>query len=125
VPVLQDSLGGNSKTLMLACVSPGDADLEETLNTLKYANRARQIKNKPVVAQDPMQARLSELLETISTLQTRLTHYEAGGAPLPPLAQLGALGTSAAGGASGAGAASADQVNGVDEAPLMATDNGH
>ena len=114
MPVLQDSLGGNSKTLMLACVSPGDADLEETLNTLKYANRARQIKNKPVVAQDPLQARLSELLETISTLQTRLTHYEAGGAPLPPLVQLGALGTalgtSAAGGASGAGAASADQV---------------
>ena len=84
--LLQDSLGGNSKTLMLACVSPGDADLEETLNTLKYANRARQIKNKPIIAQDPMQARISELLEQIATLQARLTHYEGGGAPLPPMA---------------------------------------
>ena len=79
--LLQDSLGGNSKTMMLACVSPGDADLEETLNTLKYANRARQIRNKPIVAQDPMQARISELLETITTLQARLAHYEGGGAP--------------------------------------------
>ena len=84
--LLQDSLGGNSKTMMLACVSPGDADLEETLNTLKYANRARQIRNKPIVAQDPMQARISELLETINTLQARLAHYEGGGAPLPPMA---------------------------------------
>ena len=54
--LLQDSLGGNSRTLMLACVSPGDTDMEETLNTLKYANRARQIRNKPLLAQDPMQA---------------------------------------------------------------------
>ena len=45
--LLQDSLGGNSRTLMLACVSPGDTDLEETLNTLKYANRARQVCHLP------------------------------------------------------------------------------
>ena len=43
---LQDSLGGNSKTLMIACVSPSDRDFMETLNTLKYSNRARNIKNK-------------------------------------------------------------------------------
>lgn len=47
--LLQDSLGGNSRTAMIACVSPADEVLEETLNTLKYANRARNIRNKPVV----------------------------------------------------------------------------
>ena len=44
--LLQDSLGGNSRTLMIACISPADRDLFETLSTLKYANRARNIKNK-------------------------------------------------------------------------------
>mmetsp|Transcript_14878 Transcript_14878/g.30258 ORF Transcript_14878/g.30258 Transcript_14878/m.30258 type:complete len:1108 (-) Transcript_14878:2162-5485(-) len=43
--LLQDSLGGNSKTLMIACVSPADINLDETLNTLKYASRARNIRN--------------------------------------------------------------------------------
>ncbi|RLO06250.1 hypothetical protein DYB28_000754, partial [Aphanomyces astaci] len=47
--LLQDSLGGNSKTLMIACVSPVAANFDETLNTLKYANRAKNIKNRPVV----------------------------------------------------------------------------
>jgi hypothetical protein len=45
----QDSLGGNSRTVMIACVSPADSNAEETLNTLKYANRARNIQNKPTV----------------------------------------------------------------------------
>ncbi|KNE56942.1 hypothetical protein AMAG_02709 [Allomyces macrogynus ATCC 38327] len=49
--LLQDSLGGNSQTLMLACVSPADSNFQETLNTLKYANRARNIKNKVTVNQ--------------------------------------------------------------------------
>ncbi|KAI9315739.1 hypothetical protein BX666DRAFT_2106249 [Dichotomocladium elegans] len=50
--LLQDSLGGNSQTLMLACVSPADINFMETLNTLKYANRARNIKNRVTVNQD-------------------------------------------------------------------------
>ena len=45
----QDSLGGNSRTVMLACVSGSNVDLEETLNTLQYATRARRIKNTPIV----------------------------------------------------------------------------
>lgn len=49
--LLQDSLGGNSRTLMIACVSPSDGDFPETLSTLKYANRARNIKNRVVVNQ--------------------------------------------------------------------------
>ncbi|RKP27546.1 P-loop containing nucleoside triphosphate hydrolase protein, partial [Syncephalis pseudoplumigaleata] len=43
--LLQDSLGGNSQTLMIACVSPAGSNMAETINTLKYANRARNIKN--------------------------------------------------------------------------------
>ena len=66
--LLQDSLGGNAHTLMIACVSPSDADMEETLNTLKYANRARQIQNKLLIAQDPVQARIADLLEQVKTL---------------------------------------------------------
>ncbi|KAI9323646.1 P-loop containing nucleoside triphosphate hydrolase protein, partial [Dichotomocladium elegans] len=44
--LLQDSLGGNSQTLMIACVSPTESNLSETVNTLQYASRARHIKNK-------------------------------------------------------------------------------
>lgn len=46
--LLQDSLGGNSRTLMIACVSPNELDFVETLNTMKYANRAKNIKNRRV-----------------------------------------------------------------------------
>ncbi|KAJ0402760.1 hypothetical protein ATCC90586_007671 [Pythium insidiosum] len=59
--MLQDSLGGNSRTLMLCCVSPADVNFEETLNALKYANRARNIKNKPVVNRDEGSAMAAEL----------------------------------------------------------------
>ncbi|KAK0536360.1 hypothetical protein OC835_002043 [Tilletia horrida] len=44
--LLQDSLGGNAHTLMIACVSPAEYNVSETINTLQYANRARNIKNK-------------------------------------------------------------------------------
>ncbi|KAG5181619.1 P-loop containing nucleoside triphosphate hydrolase protein [Tribonema minus] len=47
--LLQDSLGGNSRTVMVACISPADADLQETVDTLKYATRARTIRNAPVI----------------------------------------------------------------------------
>ena len=103
--LLQDSLGGNSRTVMLACVSPSDADLEETLNTLKYASRARFIKNKAVVVQDPTQARISELEAQVASLQARLTHYENGGAPLPAATLLPAAVAPSAAAAPGAAAA--------------------
>ena len=51
--LLQDSLGGNSRTCVVACVSPVDTNFEETLNTLKYAQRARNIKNAVKVNRDP------------------------------------------------------------------------
>lgn len=50
--LLQDSLGGNSQTLMMACVSPADTNFVETLSTLKYANRARNIKNRVTINQE-------------------------------------------------------------------------
>lgn len=44
----QDSLGGNSLTVLISCISPSESDFEETNNTLKYANRACKIKNQPL-----------------------------------------------------------------------------
>lgn len=60
-----DSLGGNSHTLMIACVSPADSNLEETLNTLRYADRARKIKNKPIINIDPQAAELNHLKQQV------------------------------------------------------------
>ena len=51
--LLQDSLGGNAKTVMIAAVSPADWSHEETLSTLRYAQRARNIRNQPRVNEDP------------------------------------------------------------------------
>lgn len=59
--MLQDSLGGNSRTVMIACVSPADVNLDESLNTLRYASRARAIKNRPVVNRDPVMAQIAAL----------------------------------------------------------------
>ena len=50
--LLMDSLGGTSKALMIACVTPSDAYIEETVSTLNYAARVMNIKNKPVVQRD-------------------------------------------------------------------------
>ncbi|KAK2588714.1 hypothetical protein KPH14_001604 [Odynerus spinipes] len=58
--LLRDSLGGNARTLMIACISPSDIDAEETLSTLRYAARARCIKNKPIVNEDPKDALLRQ-----------------------------------------------------------------
>ena len=51
--LLQDSLGGNSKTMMIATISPASYNYEETMSTLRYANRAKSIKNKPKINEDP------------------------------------------------------------------------
>nr|XP_032800876.1 chromosome-associated kinesin KIF4A-like [Petromyzon marinus]XP_032800877.1 chromosome-associated kinesin KIF4A-like [Petromyzon marinus] len=77
--LLQDSLGGNSLTLMVACVSPADSNLEETLNTLRYADRARKIKNKPVVNRDPSTAELQMLRKQVQQLQVQLLQARGGG----------------------------------------------
>ncbi|KAL3634051.1 hypothetical protein CASFOL_021105 [Castilleja foliolosa] len=72
--ILQDSLGGNSKTVMIACVSPADTNAEETLNTLKYANRARNIQNKAIINRDPAAAQLQRMRSQIEQLQAELVY---------------------------------------------------
>nr|CAI5851703.1 unnamed protein product [Callosobruchus analis] len=76
--LLQDSLGGNSQTVMIACVSPSDRDFMETLNTLKYANRARNIKNKVFVNQDKSSKTIAQLKQQIAQLQLELVEYKQG-----------------------------------------------
>ena len=51
--MLQNALGGNSKTIMICAISPADFNYEETLGTLRYASRAKKIQNKAVVNEDP------------------------------------------------------------------------
>ncbi|XP_057615988.1 chromosome-associated kinesin KIF4A isoform X1 [Chionomys nivalis] len=79
--LLQDSLGGNSHTLMIACVSPADSNLEETLNTLRYADRARKIKNKPIINIDPQAAELNHLKQQVQQLQVLLLQAHGGTLP--------------------------------------------
>lgn len=62
---------------MIACVSPSDRDFMETLNTLKYANRARNIKNKVVVNQDKTSQQISALRAEIARLQMELMEFKA------------------------------------------------
>ncbi|KAH9756215.1 kinesin-like protein KIN-4C [Citrus sinensis] len=81
-----DSLGGNSKTVMIACVSPADTNAEETLNTLKYANRARNIQNRAVINRDPMAAQMQRMRSQIEQLQAELLFYRNdSGAPFDEL----------------------------------------
>ncbi|OUC44999.1 kinesin motor domain protein, partial [Trichinella nativa] len=56
--LLQDSLGGNTKTIMIACISPADNNYDESLSTLRYANRAKNIRNKPRINEDAKDALL-------------------------------------------------------------------
>jgi kinesin family protein 3/17 len=86
--MLQDSLGGNTKTLMVACLSPADNNYDETLSTLRYANRAKNIKNKPKINEDPKDAMLREYQEEINRLKAMLrgeipVQIEGGGDAVP------------------------------------------
>ncbi|XP_072655915.1 kinesin-like protein KIF7 isoform X6 [Canis lupus baileyi] len=58
--ILKDSLGGNAKTVMIACVSPSSSDFDETLNTLNYASRAQNIRNRATVNWRPETERAPE-----------------------------------------------------------------
>ncbi|XP_019933120.3 kinesin-like protein KIF17 [Aedes albopictus] len=70
--LLQDSLGGNTKTLMIACISPADFNYDETLSTLRYASRAKNIANKPKINEDPKDTMLREYQEEIQRLKQLL-----------------------------------------------------
>ncbi|XP_052801351.1 kinesin-II 95 kDa subunit-like [Mya arenaria] len=70
--LLQDSLGGNAKTVMVANIGPADYNFDETMSTLRYANRAKNIKNKPKINEDPKDALLREFQEEIARLKASL-----------------------------------------------------
>uniref|UniRef100_A0A3P9I6S2 Kinesin-like protein n=2 Tax=Oryzias latipes TaxID=8090 RepID=A0A3P9I6S2_ORYLA len=72
--LLQDSLGGNAKTVMVATLGPAPAHYDETLTTLRYANRAKNIQNQPKVNEDPKDALLREFQKEIARLKAQLNH---------------------------------------------------
>jgi kinesin family protein 3/17 len=99
--LLQDSLGGNTKTLMIAAISPAHDNYDETLSTLRCkfneylfdrieiwfffssdANRAKNIKNKPRINEDPRDAQMKLLQDEINRLKQELLN--AGNPPVPP-----------------------------------------
>lgn len=77
--LLQDSLGGNAKTVMIANMGPADYNYDETLNTLRYANRAKSIKNKPKINEDPKDAMLREFQDEIAKLKAQIASGEGPG----------------------------------------------
>ncbi|ETO19831.1 hypothetical protein RFI_17398 [Reticulomyxa filosa] len=70
--LLQDSLGGNARTLMVACISPAASNILESKNTLSYANRAKNIRNKPIVNRDPHSKEILDLKAKVKELEARL-----------------------------------------------------
>ena len=70
--LLQDSLGGNTKTVMIAAISPANYNYDETLSTLRYADRAKSIKNKPKTNEDPKDALLKQYENEITELRMML-----------------------------------------------------
>ena len=76
--LLQNSLGGNAKTVMCANCGPADYNYDETLSTLRYANRAKNIKNKPKINEDPKDAMLREFQEEIARLKQQLEATKRG-----------------------------------------------
>ena len=76
--LLQDSLGGNTKTVMIANVGPADYNYDETLNTLWYASHAKKIKNKPRINEDPKDALLRQYQEEIEIMKKKLMKMGKG-----------------------------------------------
>uniref|UniRef100_A0A674CG59 Kinesin family member 13A n=1 Tax=Salmo trutta TaxID=8032 RepID=A0A674CG59_SALTR len=79
--LLKDNLGGNSKTCMIATVSPAADNYEETLSTLRYADRAKRIVNHAVVNEDPNARIIRELREEVEKLRVQLSQAESLKAP--------------------------------------------
>jgi len=70
--LLKNALGGNSKTIMIAALSPADINYDETLGTLRYADRAKQIKNKAAVNESPTDKLIRELREENAKMKAML-----------------------------------------------------
>ncbi|KOB77900.1 Uncharacterized protein OBRU01_02599, partial [Operophtera brumata] len=87
--LLADSLAGNGVTLMIACIAPTRSNLSETVNTLRYASRAKKIKSKPIVKMDARDALILSLKREVEALQAENQHLRSA-LHLPP-AELVAL----------------------------------
>ncbi|CCW70568.1 unnamed protein product [Phytomonas sp. Hart1] len=74
--LLKDSLGGTSKTVMFANTGPSDKNTSETISTLRFATRAKQIENKPIKNLDPKDSRIQDLLDQIEELKSRLGNVD-------------------------------------------------
>ncbi|OTF70202.1 Kinesin-like protein [Euroglyphus maynei] len=74
--ILSDSLGGNSKTLLIACVGPAKVNLEETISTLRFASTTKNIKNKPIINEDSKDALLRRFEEQVKELRAQLEEQE-------------------------------------------------
>ncbi|XP_032887362.1 kinesin-like protein KIF1A isoform X4 [Amblyraja radiata] len=70
--LLRENLGGNSRTAMVAALSPADINYEETLSTLRYADRAKQIRCNAVINEDPNNKLIRELKDEVSRLRDLL-----------------------------------------------------
>jgi kinesin family protein 3/17 len=82
--LLKDSLGGNARTMMIAALGPASYNFMETMSTLRYAERAKKIENKPKVNMDPKDALLLQYQQELAALQAQL---EGGGGGAVPGAQ--------------------------------------
>jgi len=91
--LLQDSLGGNTKTVMIANVGPADYNYDETINTLRYASRAKNIQNKPRINEDPKDALLREYQDEITKLRDQLSALHSGMDPKEFAKKHGIMGT--------------------------------
>mmetsp|Transcript_5964 Transcript_5964/g.9700 ORF Transcript_5964/g.9700 Transcript_5964/m.9700 type:complete len:818 (-) Transcript_5964:262-2715(-) len=76
--LLQNALGGSSKTIMICALSPASSNYEETLSTLKYADRAKKIKNNAVVNENPQGRLLRELREENEKLKKMMENLSSG-----------------------------------------------
>ncbi len=74
--LLQDSLGGNSITLMICALSPASINIDESISTLKFADRAKQIKNRVKIARDPKLAKIADLMAENKKLKMRIEYLE-------------------------------------------------
>ena len=88
--LLKDCLGGNSKTVMVATISPAADNYEETLSTLRYADRAKKIVNKAVINEDPNTKIIRELREEVARLKALI----GGGGGLSPATEISPTSTS-------------------------------
>ncbi|KAI9164650.1 hypothetical protein H9P43_008509 [Blastocladiella emersonii ATCC 22665] len=113
--LLKDSLGGNSKTHMISCVSPASINASESLSTLRYSDRAKRIVNKAKVNEDPNAKLIADLKAEIELLRRKL--MEAG--------SMGELGTGSGTSTSPpTGTASAAVSTAVSTSPTASSSNG-